>query len=227
MQESKATSGAFRKTASEQYFEKFLIERSIDFDLVPTSDMKTPDYLISGNGQRIAVEVKEIERNKEEIESDRLLEERGYGLATGGAPGDRVRKKISQCAGQRIEKNVLPFLLVLYDQGRAFHHLSEYNILTAMHGLEQLHLSVPKDISKPISVVGVSNGPKKKMNEDCNTSISAIGVLAFRDKDKMTLDIYHNKFATVLLAPSMLAYNDIKHFQIDNSAARLNWKAIK
>jgi hypothetical protein len=65
----------------------------------------------------VVIEVKEIRRNKEEIESDRLLEQREVGNATGGRPGQRVRKNIESCSAQikARSQGIHPSLLVLYE----------------------------------------------------------------------------------------------------------------
>jgi hypothetical protein len=82
------------QTISEREFEAFCTTRSIPFERIQETSKRTPDYELVLGSDRVVVEIKEADRNPEERESDRLLAERGYGNATGGTPGDRVRKMI-------------------------------------------------------------------------------------------------------------------------------------
>ncbi len=137
------------------------------------------------------MEVKEILRNKEEQESDRLLYERGYGNAIGGTPGGRVRKKIADSSTQikARTQGKYPSVLVLCDLRQIGGHLDPYNIRAAMYGLEQIHIPLPTDHSVRPYAAGMSFGPKRKMTESDNTSISAIGVLSWPSPDVLALRV--------------------------------------
>lgn len=89
-----------KRTISEEQLEAFCQRRSIPLERIPGSDSRTPDYQITIGSERIVVEIKETSPNHEELESDRLLKQRGYGNATGGTPGDRVRKMIRSASAQ-------------------------------------------------------------------------------------------------------------------------------
>jgi hypothetical protein len=117
-----------KRTISEEQFEAFCKNRGIPLERIPESDSRTPDYEIDIESQRIIVEVKETSPNPEEIESDRLLNERGYGNVTGGTPGDRVRKMIRSASGQLKARSngVLLTLLVVFDRGRVAGHVEAY-----------------------------------------------------------------------------------------------------
>ncbi|MEN6375864.1 MAG: hypothetical protein ABFD75_13945 [Smithella sp.] len=125
------------KTASEIYFENFCADLGIRLTRIPETNSKTPDYEFTIDGQLIVVEVKEIISNKEEQESVRVLNERGYGNVISSTPGDRVRKKISESSPQiRAQaKGKYPSLLVLFDHGLDADHLDPYCIRVAMYGL--------------------------------------------------------------------------------------------
>jgi hypothetical protein len=201
------------KTLSETLFEKFCSNSGITLVRVPEEQTPTPDYELIVEGQRIIVEVKEITSNKEEQESDRLLIERGYGNVRSRTPGERVRKKISASSPQ-IKSRMLgtfPSILVLYD-GRNEGHLWSDNIRVAMYGLEQINIAVPMDRSKSPYAMGMSYGPKRKMTEQHNTSISAIGVLYTPNSADIDLYLYHNRFAMVALDPKILQRYGIRQF---------------
>src|ERR1035441_5421716 len=106
-------------TISEQLFEQFCQEHMIQVTRIAESSEQTPDYEILTPNGPIVVEVKELTPNDEDVESARLLDERGYGLAGGRVPGDRIRNKIHSASPQIKSKalGMHPGLLVLYAEG--------------------------------------------------------------------------------------------------------------
>jgi hypothetical protein len=215
-------------TFSETAFEAFCAGHGIICDHVPEEQRRTPDYELSIDGVRVVVEVKEITRNKEGRESDRLRKERGYGEVTGGTPGDRVRKKIADCSAQIKARSAgrHPSMLVLFDSGRG--HLDPYQIRVGMFGLEQIHIAVPPIGTGSPYATGMSYGPKRKMTPDQNTPISALAVFSVRRPNVTVLTVYHNPFATVPLTPTLLARFDIDQFELEesNSATTSRWRKI-
>ena len=208
------------KTRSETYFEKLCAELCVPLKPIPEACGKTPDYELRIDGQTIITEVKEITRNKQEQESDRVLQQRGYGNVLSTTPGDRVRKKISKSLRQikARSKGMYPGLLVLFDRGFVAGHLDPYCIKVAMCGLEQMHITVPLDSSISPYATGTSFGPKRKMTKEDNTSISAIGVMFATGPNKIVLHVYHNKFAAVPLEPRLLAKHRIRQFKLEDEA---------
>jgi hypothetical protein len=202
-------------TFSENLFEEFCRERGIALHRVPATTTRTPDYELSIAGTKIVVEVKEIDRNQHEQESDRHLEAHGFGLVTGGTPGERVRLKIQACAPQLKARSLgtNPTVLVLFDRGRG--HLHPYHIRVAMFGLEQIHVSVPPIGAGRPEVVGMSHGPRRKMSPASNTSISAVSVLAVPRPDATVWTVYRNPWAAVPLQPQLLAPYGVEHFDIE------------
>jgi hypothetical protein len=182
------------KTRSEKWFEDYCANSELAYKRISEGNSKTPDYELTIDGQRIIVEVKEILRNTEERESDRLLSERGYGSVLSNTPGDRVRKKIRDSSAQikARTKSMYPSILVLCDLkfgcGQITGHLDPYNIRVAMYGLEQIYIAVPRDHSVSPYATGMSYGAKRRMTEDHNTSISAIGrpIHAGAKQDRVT-----------------------------------------
>jgi hypothetical protein len=74
----------------------------------------------------------------------------------------------------------------------------------------------------------MSYGPKRKMTDQHNTSISAIGVLFAPKRDEILLHIYHNKFAAVPLEPKLLAKYGILQFELKDEVpgSTAKWKKI-
>ena len=63
----------------------------------------------------------------------------------------------------------------------------------------------------------MSHGPKKKMTENQNTSISAIGILSTPEKDDIRLDVYHNIHAANPLDPALIADYGIRQYCLEDS----------
>lgn len=208
------------KTQSEVWFEEFCTTVRIGFERVEEEEQKTPDYRLYIDSQVIIAEIKEFARNKEECESDRLLEERGYGSVMSNTPGDRVRKKISDSSSQikARTQGKHPSILILcdikYGCGQVSGHTDPYNIRVGMYGLEQIHISVPQDLNISPYATGMSYGPKRKMTETQNTTISAIGVLSTPAHDDIHLDVYHNIYAAHPLYPTLMATYGIRQFSL-------------
>lgn len=201
---------------SEQIFETLCTRLGIAWRRVPESSGQTPDYELVLGSATVVVEVKETAPNAEQRESDRLLQERGYGNVTGGTPGDRVRKKISDCSAQIKARTAgtHPSMLVVFDQGRVARHIDPYHIRVAMYGLEQIYIAVPPIGQGSPYATGIGHGPKRKMTADCNTSISAIGALFMTGPDDSHLHVYHNCFAQVPLDPTLLEQHGVAQFKL-------------
>lgn len=220
------------KTTSEKLFEDFCKNAGLVYHRIAEEHGKTPDYQLDIDNQTIIVEVKEITRNKEEQKSDQLRKERGIGEVLSNTPGDRVRKKITDASVQikAGTQGVHPSILVLCDvnSGCAAGHTDPYNIRVGMYGLEQIHISVPKDTAASPYATGMSYGPKRKMTVNQNTSISAIGVLSIPEKDDIRLDVYLNSHAAQPLDPALISKYGIRQFHLEEQGPRTTtqWKEI-
>ena len=216
-------------TKSEILFEKFCADTKIQCVPVPrVTNQKTPDYDLIFGTLKVVAEVKEIERNDEEKESDRLLELRGYGNLTGGVPGQKVRQKI-QSSSPQIKARAhgqYPSILVLYEQHFAGVILEPYHIRVAMYGLETFIFAVPE--VDPTYVVAKKLGPRRKMTPDANTSISAIATLHQLQTGDVKLYVYHNDFAAIPLSPAVLAPYPIGQFRLGEAepGGFPQWEAI-
>jgi hypothetical protein len=197
-------------TQSEAWFKQYCAEQGISVQRIAEENSRTPDYSINLNGQKLIVEVKEILPNAEEKASLEKLRQTGVGNAVGSTPGERVRGKISDANAQLKARTlgVLPSLLILCDIrhgcGQITGHVDGYNIRVAMEGLDQVVFAVPQDHTVSPYAVGIKAGPRKKMTENQNTSISAVGVLYTPPGEPIGLLIYHNRFAAVPLDPYLL-----------------------
>jgi len=223
------------KTQSEKWFEIFCERAELVCQRIAEEVGKTPDYQLTINGKTIIVEVKEITRNKEEQKSDRLLMQRGYGEGYSNTPGDRVRKKIADASAQIKIKSlgIHPSILVLSDIkngcGQITGHTDSYNIMVAMYGLEQILMTVPTNNTfSPFTTGRRYYGPKKKMTENQNTSISAIGVLSTPKQDDICLYVYHNVYAANPLDTRLISGFGIRQFQLESKELQpaVRWNEI-
>jgi len=227
----KTTSKAHvNRTLSEYLFERFCDERKIPWTRIAEGETRTPDYDIFPGTTPVVVEVKEIERNPEEIANDKLLEERGCGNAIGGTPGGRIRSKIVSSSGQ-IKARAQgrdPSMLVIFDDRGEIPNLDSYSIRVAMYGLEQINVAVPPIGQGSPFAIGMSYGPKRKMTPEHNTSISAIAPLITIASDKFVMLVYHNQFAKVPLPPALLAPYGIRQFRLGEAphGRTANWIEI-
>jgi hypothetical protein len=217
------------QSLSEYLFERFCNERGIPWKRIPEAGTKTPDYELFLTNS-VVVEVKEIEPSAEELESERLAQERGWGNAVGHTPGDRIRLKIAASSKQikARTQGKHPSLLVVFNEGREIPHLESYSVRVAMYGLEQMHIAVPAPGNGSPYATGMGYGPKRKMTPTHNTSISAIGALVMNSHEDIVLLVYHNKYARVRLPPAVLGPYGIRQFELghDVPGTTADWCAI-
>lgn len=205
-------------TTSEIIFEQFCATHGITYERIPTKAERTPDYEITVGEQRIVAEIKQIDPNpNERIEMEQFAKN-GWVVGGRGAPGDRMRNVIHDANGQlkQLSKEVLPSILIVYDNVPIASHTAPYCILVAMYGLQQLNLQVPRDKTQTVRLVGVSFGGKRKMTIKTNTSTSAVAVIHNRDNGEYTLDIYHNVFARVPLDYAMFDGLPVRQYTLQD-----------
>lgn len=218
------------RTQSEIWFEEYCSSRRIPFVRLEESSSRTPDYELDLDNQKIIVEVKEMLPNAAEKASTEKLKRDSVGLATGGIPGERVRGKIADASGQIRARTdgLLASLLVLcdikYGCGQITGHVDPYNLRVAMEGLDQLILAVSQDCREPPKTTGMKSGPRKKMTDMHNTSISAIGVLSTPPDAPISLDVYHNRYAAIPIPVDKLQKLNVPQYYLSgNPGCPSNW----
>ena len=131
---------------------------------------KAADFRIAlaGGAVEVTVEVKHFEPNKEERE----------GGVQGGVPGERIRRKISRANKQlKASGRNGPGMLVLHNLSGNHLNTHSYAVLTAMRGIDIIPIRVAKDPSEPLVHGPMRPGPRRKLTDDRNTSISCIAVM--------------------------------------------------
>ena len=197
---------------------------------IDETEKKTPDYELDLDGTPVIVEVKEMQPNPSEKASMEKLKREGIGLVTGGVPGERVRSKIESASAQIKARTMgqYPSLLVVCDIrhgcGQITGHVDRYNLRVAMEGLDQVVLSVPNDLRKSPQAIGMKSGPRKKMTESANTSISAIAVISTPPGEPIALHVYHNNHAAIPLPVEKIRKCGIPQFKLSgNTGEPSDW----
>lgn len=210
-------------TRSEKLFERFCSERSILFRSVAVGSEKTPDYDLEINGQLIAVEVKQLDRDEQAWSNEGKVKE------SCTIPGEHIRRKINR-AGPQLRARAAegyPSILVLYNNiYRIVGLFSEpYDFLVAMYGLQSIVMEVPRD-GLPY-MKGQRFGPRRKMTDSANTSFSALARLGEDQDERLFLDVFHNAYASAPLDPAVLRGRSIRHFTIPRGGLEfVEWDVV-
>lgn len=201
---------------SEQLFEAFCRNRRVSYRRLREGPGKTPDYEIVISGQRIVVEVKQIDATPNGEISLRPAE--SHFLIIGkGVPGEPVRRKISNADRQlrELARDKFPSLLVLYDNTPSGGYTAPHEVSAAMYGQQTFVCGL---FGRGVPEVQEWRfGGKRKMTAEMNTTISAVAAI-FGDISEPELPpsliVYHNAFAKVPLAPELFVSIDTQQFKL-------------
>ncbi|MGB8698733.1 MAG: hypothetical protein WCD18_04890 [Thermosynechococcaceae cyanobacterium] len=208
-----------QKTKSENLFEKFCDLNQIPWEKIEESSLaKRPDYQVEFFGQDFIVEIKQFDPNKEERDLIRR-QQQGENIAFSINPGERIRKAIRSANSQlrQLSKGTIPTLLVVYDNVTSapwWDHTSEYSMMTAMKGVDQIPIKVPRDPKKSVIFGELESGGKRAMRSDANTTVSAVAEIRPYADDDIHFRVYHNWFASVPIDPALLRISNIKQFRL-------------
>jgi hypothetical protein len=207
-------------TESERLFEEFCAGLGICLERIETRDNRTPDYRIWPLNAEVVCEVKQIEANAKERRALSAAV-RGEYIVTGGIPGSRVRRKITDASPQlrNLAKGRCPALLVLSAESFLRRHLDEYQVRVAMYGLDTIIMGVPRNTAARAYAKDRKSGPKRKMSTERNTSISAILELRRHRDHTIHCTVYHNKFAAIPLPHKLLDADHVRHLRLRKKAA--------
>jgi hypothetical protein len=173
-------------TTSELQFENFLDENKLPFERLAEQQTPRPDYLVQIGDAKVLFEVKEIS------EDDNFTK----GVYS-RVVGDHVRSKINE-AKRQIQYGAnqgIPSVLLVYNSLDPVHLFGteDHDFITAMFG--EYTIAIGRESN---SVIGSYHGRNKSLDEEKNTSFSAVGRLdAISGKLKVTL--FENPFAKVKL----------------------------
>jgi hypothetical protein len=217
-------------TAADLLFEQFCAEHGIECRRIPENEQKTPDYEIQLAGAGVAVEVKQLEPNADDL---RHLEELRNGRTSARSVDmGRARQSIVEAAKQlrAYAKGRLATIVVLFDtMGIGSVYLDPYSLAYCLYGPERVHFAVPNDPTVEPWVLGSSLGGGRAFTPSHNTTVSSVAVLQRYGPELCTaLSVFHNIYAAVPLDPMRLRGERIEHFSWLAAEPSLlpTWRAI-
>jgi hypothetical protein len=170
------------KPEAEALFESFCDSHAVSWKRIPVEKTRTPDYIVSMNGQSLYFEVKQID------EDDNFKMSQGVSSRT---VGSHIRQKIldSRKQVQVGAKLGAPSILLVYnnlDPMQLF-GTEQHDFIAAMYGEMTVEL-------KDSRVVDSYYGHNSLLRDDHNTSFSAVGHLRCSAAGPI-VRLYENAFA--------------------------------
>lgn len=191
------------KTTSEREFERFLAENGLPFERVEEQPTPRPDYLVQIGDAKTLFEVKEIS------EDENFTAEPVYRRTL----GDHIRAKIGEARRQMQygAKQGIPSVLVIYNNLDPIHLFGteDQDFITAMYGAYTVVFDPER-----MKIVDHFHGRNKSLDEEKNTSFSAVGRL-YPVRTRLEVTLFENAFAKVKLPfDSIPACFDVKRVRI-------------
>ncbi len=175
------------KTKGEITFEKFCTDNGLSFEKIEEETTPTPDYLITVEGIKIYVEIKQIDEDKKFAPEGMLR-----------TPGSHIRKKIEDKRTRNqmrvaCNKGFSTILLVYnnLDTSQAF-GTEQHDFRAGMYGELTIYFSKENN-----SMSKVYHGQNQVLRIDKNESFSAVGWL-YTNQNGTGVHIYENTFAKYL-----------------------------
>jgi hypothetical protein len=187
---------------SEELFEHLCSLHRIPCIRIETGSRRTPDFELTLDGHRVICEVKQIDPNREDLDDAKI---RGSGDVEGRIVPNRLRTKLKNVSGQltNTARSGQPTILVVYDNTPLKMYCEHVDVLEAMFGHDSVAISWPTDSSEPL-VSKPFFGANKGLTPNQNTSVSVLAILDGRPGSDLSLRVYHNPHARVVLQPDLL-----------------------
>lgn len=202
-------------TKSEDLFETFLTANGVAFSRIEEAQnqkgARRPDYLVEVDGLKIVFEVKQLG------DDDATQRAQLVGLWS-STPGDALRQLITRSKKQ-IQygaKQGIPSVLLVYNNTDPVFQTrgtDAFDFQTAMYG--ELTKLIDKHANQSSEFF---HGKKSELQEDKNTSFSAVGHLCDRGGGTTTITLWENAYAIVPLPFDRLpTCFGVQRVAIDNS----------
>ena len=215
------------KTISEQLFEALCSARSVPCRRIPEGVVKTADYEILLDPTNVITEVKQLDQNQADKEMEAAL---GRGAGPGAiAPSDRVQQQISDAYPQlkRSSEGKLPTMVVLYNNAGLHNWIDSWTVSKAMFGSFGFTLAKTPDDRIVVTKQGYMG--ERKVTQDTCRALSVVAVINNPSSGEITLDAYHNPFATIPINPKLLSRLASKQYQhpSPHSGNMVSWEPLK
>jgi hypothetical protein len=203
------------QTISEELFVQFCAANRVTCELVPTGKERTPDFRIRLGDAEVICEVKQINPNAEDVAE---LEELGSREGIGRFVPNRMRDKLKDVSAQlkAASRRGCPTLLVVYDNTPFKMYAFHSDVAQAMFGRDSVSVSVSGDaavVSEPFF------GGNRGLTPSQNTSVSALAILDEGPHASLSLRVYHNPYALVLLRAELFAGLPVTQFLLPGETA--------
>ncbi|MEM9416091.1 MAG: hypothetical protein AAGA29_11550 [Planctomycetota bacterium] len=231
-----------QRTKSELLFEELCKLENIPFDrLLELQDDKQPDYEIAPKGEKVVVEIKQIEPNDEDKAFAAALEQDG--MATQCRSPDRMSRRIrnhmrdscQQFTSYLSRNSPVPAMLVVFDNAKN-HYTDPYTIQVALHGYEQVTLGVgPPGVDPVVIDAGFGERNNRELRPDKNEHLSAVATLhecweVYKPHDRfLRMAIYHNPYAETPLSPKLWSSPRVKNFALTDKVKKCvqTWRCLE
>jgi hypothetical protein len=120
-------------------------------------------------------------------------------------PSDRVQALLADGYSQikRSSEGKWPTMIVVFNNSGQWNWIDTFAVSKAMFGSYGIVLGLQPD--QTIEVTGYGYMGERKVTKDTFRSLSVVGVLKRTQSDGVALECYHNPFAHVPIAPSVLS----------------------
>lgn len=191
------------RTISEVHFEQLCANRGIVCERIPESSTKTADYRVSLGSMPIIAEVKQLDPNDDD---KKLAVVWGTPQSPGAvAPSDRVQGLLEDGYPQikRSSEGKWPAIIIVYNNSGAWNWIDSFTVAKAMFGSYGIVLGLQSD--QTIDEIGRGYLGQRKVTKDTFRTLSAVGILEYREPETLELACYHNPFANIPIEPVVLA----------------------
>lgn len=191
------------RTISEELFEHLCLSSKVPCQPVATGSERTPDFQIRLGGVQVICEVKQINSNAEDRAE---LEDVNGGEAVGRLVRNRMQKTLKDVSAQlkAASRGGFPTLLVVYDNTPFKMYTFHSDVVQAMFGHDSVSVSFSDNSADPPVVSEPFFGEGRTFTPGNNTSVSALAILDGGPTSSLSLRVYHNPYAMVLLRTELL-----------------------
>jgi hypothetical protein len=193
-------------TRSQELFERLCLTRGIACRKILEGKTKTPDYEVSVSSLCVLVEVKQLDENDEDrkINEALLNDDETPGVE---CPSNRVRQQIADAYVQlkAYNRTDLATGIVLFNNAGPLTYIDPWTVTKAMFGNYGYRLGITARSGGAIVPLGAGFMGGRKVTKNSFRGLSFVAVLKESSKDVLSLEVYHNPFATVRMEPSILS----------------------